>query len=157
MPGFLALLMLFLWSVPLHAQWTLDSARDDFTDEERAFITTEGRDDEDTGIGIGCVNDSLVLIYQLGGFMLGERNRIRVRYRIDQKEASEQRSWALAGGGTAAIMPSALPTGFLAEARSGREVRFEAVDPADNEVRRHRFSLMGLSAMFPYLGSCYDY
>ena len=151
MPAFLTLLMLFLGFVPLHAQqtWTFQENKDDFSDADASFVFVDSVEDG-ARLAVGCgVDGGLYILYAMGGRMAGNlNNRIGVRYRFDQKGASEQRWWELRQNGTMALMPLALPRFFLGEAflaeTLGLSVRFEAVDPADSEVRRHQFSMAGL-------------
>lgn len=93
-----------------------------------------------------CLSDGLNVAYLFDTYMGGDSDdEVRVRYRVDQKKASDVLYWALAQSNEAAWMPMRYVEAFTEQARAGMKAVLRVTDPLDGETHTDEFGLNGLS------------
>ncbi|GEN26438.1 hypothetical protein HVA01_00840 [Halovibrio variabilis] len=119
---------------------------DDFTDKDTSTIITPNTGGEGV-LAWGCKPDGLNVMIGVGGYMGGDSDDdIMVRYRFDQNQPSEFSYWRLfPGQNELAYMRINQVEEFTDEAMGANEVIMEAIDPLDEESRRFKMSMTGLT------------
>jgi hypothetical protein len=122
--------------------------KDELTDENRSYILVPGERNEETDLTLGwkCEGVGFVLMVTLGGYMGGDRNdRVVVRYRFDDGEASPEARWRLFAGNTRTHAPMEQVAELTLLARDADRVVIRVTDPLDGEVKTNTFHLDGVS------------
>ena len=117
---------------------------DEFTDEDRSLIYSYD-ENNDNSLDWRCMEDGLNVVVDFETYYTGDEDEdILVRYRFDDKPASEHEYWRLLNNNEAAYIRMNQVTTFTRAALASGEVLMELVDPADDETLRFRIPLNGL-------------
>ncbi|NLC61570.1 MAG: hypothetical protein GX761_09875 [Gammaproteobacteria bacterium] len=133
---------------PTYGDFIYIANADPFTDEDRSFIFTPSTDsgDRTSALTWQCMDDGLNVVYMHGKYLGGDSDdEVLVRYRIDSSEAYGPSYWGMMQNHESTWMPMHEIAGFTRQARAGKTVIFEVVDPLDGERLRDSFSLRGLA------------
>lgn len=121
---------------------------DEFDGRDTSFVYTESKTDSsrDAALIWRCLADGLNILYRWDKYLGGDSdNEVRVRYRIDGSEPVGPQYWGLMQSRKSGHAPMNLVQTLSAEAKAGKELLIEVVDPLDGERLTDRFSLIGLS------------
>ena len=117
---------------------------DEFTDEDRSLIYSYD-ENNDNSLDWRCMEDGLNVVVDFETYYTGDEDEdILVRYRFDDKPASDYDYWRLLNNNEAAYIRMNQVATFTRAALASGEVLMELVDPADDETLRFRIPLNGL-------------
>ena len=136
--------------------------QDEFDDSDISLLSTGDVDREgliwNYGEGLiwRCSSSGLRVILSMNTPMRGDSNNdVLVRYRFDDKVASEFEYWDLGRSKQDAFMKPESVASFTREALDSGKIILEALDPSDYNSFRFRFWLSGFSEALELL-SCSD-
>ena len=138
-------------------EWVVTAVVDRFDDTESKLMTSAPlnyAERDMVALSLMCLEDGLNVVVYWGRYFAGDQNeRVQVRYRFDDRAASDEQLWTMTGGNHAAWMPMHLVDEFVRTARSSRSILVRVVDPLDNDTIASETSLEGFSqaldAMLP--------
>ena len=123
---------------------------------DRSFIATLA---SDSGAGLllwQCLADKMNVILDHGQIFVGDEARgIRVHFRFDDHEESEERTWVLSMDNQSSFVPESDIRAFTDEGIPSGSVRLDVRDPLSGDELRFRFPLASLDSALGKLG-CWE-
>jgi hypothetical protein len=164
MKNIMIILAMIVFAFPVSGQnitnfgrWNYEEISDQFTDEVTPIIYSqtfqEYRGSTEAMLSIRCVDENIVLVYVLGGFMGGDlRDKIDFRYRVDNNPASSEIDLTLLSGKRLAYTDNRnFVNNLVREMISGLNIVVQVTDRLDGEIRVHSYSLDGFYRAFERL------
>jgi hypothetical protein len=140
--GILVCASVFL-SSPAFAEWKYVENIDPMTDENQSIAFTTHSAKESAAVRCDG-NGDYDLIFRVGEYLNNDQ-RVPVQFRIDDNEASEERTWSLSTDGMAVFAPSRYKKELIEGLKKGSEFTIQITDYQGSRPFS-KFSLEGSSA-----------